>query len=142
MTYQQELQLKEYEKLNLEVEFIMAECSQREKYSVAVTAGIAAWLFSKETISPGDQWNIAIACIPLVTTLLFAFNIWMFTNRLLTIRVYIRKHIFEDGTCWDKFLDDSNEKKSSAAMAYAKAFWVIQIVICIGLIMMTIPKCG
>jgi hypothetical protein len=139
MAIQDELRIKEYEKLNREVEFIVAECARREQYSVTIIAAIAAWIFGNDK-TDFDGWKGCIAFIPLITTLLFAFSIWMFTNRLMTMRAYIQTHIFEGETCWDKYVAESNKAKKSSVMAYAGMYWLIQIGICIVLIVIVMTR--
>lgn len=91
---QKEHVLREWEKLNTELEKLLAETRSREKYSITILAGVASWALLHEKTAkeplPDDALRI-ISWIPIISTALFAISVLALYFNILWIGDYLKK---------------------------------------------------
>jgi hypothetical protein len=134
----QESYLKsEVEKLNKELEKLLEETRSREKYSLTIIAGIAAWVFTNLSF-PKDLLIIkAVSCIPLITTLIYGISVRFLYENILWIGIYLRKiedHFLKDSIefGWEKFLTVENKKRKFVRTT--TGIWIFQLLLAIFLV--------
>ena len=127
---------KEVDKLNKELEKLLDETRTREKYSITIIAGIAAWLFLKDTPSNPNLLNI-VSCIPIITTALFALSVYFLSRNIAWIGTYLHRvenyFLHQNPYCfgWEAESDKANRRKNFVNLS--KIMWGIQLVCAIGL---------
>jgi hypothetical protein len=135
---QKEHVIREWEKLNKELEKLMAETRSREKFSITIIAGVASWaLVHAHTATeplPPDALYI-ISWIPLISTLLFAISVFTLYRNIIWIGDYLAKiedyflgdNDFSFG--WEKYFTKTNKRHLFVGTTII--IWAVQLVFAI-----------
>ena len=131
---------KEYDKLNKEIENLLAEIRSRERYSLTIIAGISAWVFTNLCKTNG-LLILAVSIIPFMTTLAYGVSVKYLYKNINWIGLYLRKiedHFLEEFKDkngfpfgWEKYFDTVNKKEY---VNVTKGIWFFQILMTIILI--------
>lgn len=142
-TVNEDYLFKEVDKLNKEVESIMAEIRTRERYSLTIIAAVGGYLLlHKDSFDNRVLFKLA-SVIPLCTTLLLGFSVKYLYRNIGWIGEYLKeaeKHFYKDkGTSaygfefgWERFFDKPGRKK--LIVSITELSWYFQILLSIALI--------
>jgi ABC-type sulfate transport system permease component len=141
---QKEHVIREWEKLNKELEKLLEETRTREKYSITIIAGVAGWVLL-HPVEINHTYKITISLVPLVTTTLFGISVLFLYQNIKWIGAYLAQienyflgaNDYHFG--WETALDKVNKKHYFVNLT--KGMWIAQLVIAIPFSVFVISSC-
>lgn len=82
--------VREWDKLNKEIEKLLDETRSREKYSITIIAGVATWVLTNKNCEYTAAYKI-VSFIPIITTFLFGLSVLFLYLNILWISKYLTK---------------------------------------------------
>jgi hypothetical protein len=121
--------IREWEKLNKELEKLMAETRSREKYSITIIAGVAAWVLVDVKELHPDIGKL-VSCIPVITTFLFGLSVLFIYLNILWIGNYLARienyylHTHPNQFGWEWYFKKAN--KFHVFVVTTIIMWLVQ----------------
>lgn len=144
---QEDFLKKEADKLNSEVEALLEETRTREKYSLAIIAGVAVWIVSNVN-SLDIRLLQAISVVPFITTLIYGISVWCLYKNIQWIGDYLLKienYFFETSTDgsgntwgWEKYFNAENKKSRFVKITIGS--WILQGLLAVALFVLVSNK--
>jgi hypothetical protein len=135
--------LMESNKLNQEIENLLAECHSRERYSLTILGITSAWIFSN-LCSIEHSLLIAVSVIPLITTIFYGVSVKYLYKNIEWMGDYlskIEKSFLPDDTSgfgWERYFNSENRK--SKFISITNIIWGFQIGLALALFILVLLK--
>lgn len=142
-TVNEEYLFKEVDKLNKEVESLMAEIRTRERYSLTIIAAVGGYMLIHKADFDNSLLFKLASIIPLCTTLLLGASVKYLYKNIEWIGEYLKEaenHFYEDRQTaasgfkfgWEQFFEKPGRKK--LIVSITELSWCFQILLSIALI--------